>query len=274
MYCPNHINAKRSKLVFIHVKKFKTSLHFHKDCGMFYEGEWDKPSQQPKHDLCDYYGIISRDDLIDPINFIGIINNNKLIGVIGLNGLVNGLDSIIALVGFDINSLNGFGGIIGLVGFGLNGYLAFIVGIVGLIELASLVGLFDFIGLNGHIRCKGFVGRVGLIKLIGFVGLISLIVISLDDLFNCIGLTGHTGCNGFIGCIGLINFTYLFNVLVSLITFSGIIGVSLTSPVGSTGLVCSIKLFKLSKLIVKYPTGLNAGFIGLVGCDGLVGRFF
>jgi hypothetical protein len=90
------------------------------------------------------------------------------------------------------------------------------------------------------------------------------------------------------------DFTYLFNVvvglvsfiglgvsfiggfvglgLVSLIVFSGIIGVSLTSLVGNNGLVGRIKLFKLSELIVKYPIGLITRISGLVGHNGLVGR--
>jgi hypothetical protein len=38
---PITFNAKLSKLIFIHVKKFKTFLHFHEDCGMFCEGEWE-----------------------------------------------------------------------------------------------------------------------------------------------------------------------------------------------------------------------------------------
>ena len=38
---PITFNAKHFKLIFIHVKKFKTFLHFHEDCGMFCEGEWE-----------------------------------------------------------------------------------------------------------------------------------------------------------------------------------------------------------------------------------------
>ena len=43
---PITFNAKRSKLIAIYVKKFKTSLHFHEDCGMFCEGEWDEPKKK------------------------------------------------------------------------------------------------------------------------------------------------------------------------------------------------------------------------------------
>ena len=101
--------------------------------------------------------------------------------------------------------------------------------------------------------------------------------------------------------IGLVGCTYLFNVLVGLVSFislgvsclglvslSGFSGISglvgqislvgrigldcITSLVGNNGLVGSIKLFKLSELIVKYPIGLIVRISGLIGHNGLVGR--
>ncbi len=68
---PITFNAKRSKMIVIHIKKFKTSLHFRKDCGMFCEAELEEQSHQPKYDLVDHYGIIGHDNFIDLIGFDG-----------------------------------------------------------------------------------------------------------------------------------------------------------------------------------------------------------
>jgi hypothetical protein len=198
----------------------KTSLHFRKDCGMFYEGEWEQ-----KRRFSGHTGII--DISFNGVSgIIGQIRLSLLIGLcIGLNGHIrhNGLinhmglaghtdiasASIISLVGRIVDR-NGLIGLISLINFG-------VISFVGLICLISLVGL----SLNGLIGQIGFIGlgisNLGMIslvsssalfarQLIGFIGLSIICLISLIRLNGHISLVdlGRTSLTSIVGLIGLI----------------------------------------------------------------------
>jgi hypothetical protein len=106
-------------------------------------------------------------------------------------------------------------------------------------------------------------------QLVGCTYLFNILV----GLVSFIGL-GVSFIGGFVG-LGLVSLSGFSGIsgLVGRISLVGRIGLDgITSLVGNNGLVGSIKLFKLSELIVKYPIGLIVRISGLVGHNGLIGR--
>jgi hypothetical protein len=106
-------------------------------------------------------------------------------------------------------------------------------------------------------------------QLVGCTYLFNILV----GLVSFIGL-GVSFIGGFVG-LGLVSLSGFSGIsgLVDQISLVGRVGLDgITSLVGNNGLVGSIKLFKLSELIGKYPISLIVRISGLVGHNGLVGR--
>jgi hypothetical protein len=160
-----------SKLIVIYIN-YKISLHFHEDCGIFCEGEWEQSQQLTQIFDDDSNAAISQwliglgqTGLVGLVGHIGSVNRN---GSVNHNGLVgwNDLNDHIGLVSVKLSNLvdrNNFVNHIGLVG--LNDLVHFINhnGLIGQISLISLIGISGFSLLGGF----------GLVSLIDFSGLIS-----------------------------------------------------------------------------------------------------
>jgi hypothetical protein len=130
----------------------KIFLHFHEDCGIFCEGEWEQ--------------IIKRDG-------IAIINENNR------NNLQLSDIGLIILIHFGLITISSFAGLVGLIGF------------IGHISLICHSGLFGF-GLdnhNGFVNIFSLVG-IGFVSLDCLVSLISLINLSALSNHRPIGLIG------------------------------------------------------------------------------------
>jgi hypothetical protein len=163
-------------LIVIYSKK---SLHFREDCGMFWEGEWEEQSQQPKHDLVDHYRVIGRADLINRISIVGQDNlvGHPGFGLVGHTGL--GLGGI-SLVGLGFIGVNGLISVVSLVD-----HISLLVGQISLINPIGLKLISHFC-LNSRLSILDFIGHN---SLIGFIDLsVSFIGLSLDSLG---GLIGH-----------------------------------------------------------------------------------
>jgi hypothetical protein len=272
----------------------KISLHFHKDCGIFCEGEWGEQQQFDGHTglggfnlnghicLVDQNGIVGSTGPNDLICVIGLIGHicitshigcNGLIGNFGRNDLINrngliGLNvsgvgliviiwQLIGLNGFNglSNGLNCLGGTKGLNGF--NGLIG--LGLIGFIGLAGLIdhnGLNDYIGHSGFVDCIGLVSLIALVKLIGFVNLVSLM--------SLIGYTSLIGHNGLFG-YGLVGHTGLV-VLFSLAGLGFVLNYGIIGFIGIVGLV-GLLLGHISLIGLVSLIGLIC-FIGLVGLIG------
>ena len=220
-----------SKLIVIYSKK---SLHFREDCGMFWEGEWEEQSQQPKHDLVDHYRVIGRADLI---NRISIVGQDNLVGhpgfsLVGHTGL--GLDGI-SLVGLGFIGVNGLISVVSLVD-----HISLLVGQISLVNPIGLKLISHFC-LNSRLSILDFIGHN---SLIGFIDLgVSFVGLSLDSLG---GLISHISLVG--RCIiGLIELAASSNHWpISLI---GVIGICLIASSASAA--------SLARRLIS--------FVGLIG---------
>jgi hypothetical protein len=220
-----------SKLIVIYSKK---SLHFREDCGMFWEGEWEEQSQQPKHDLVDHYRVIGRADLINRISIVGQDNlvGHPDFGLVGHTGL--GLDGI-SLVGLGFIGVNGLISVVSLID-----HISLLVGQISLVNPIGLKLISHFC-LNSRLSILDFIGHN---SLIGFIDLgVSFIGLSLDSLG---GLIGHISLVG--RCIiGLIESVASSNHWpISLI---GVIGIYLIASLASAA--------SLARRLIS--------FVGLIG---------
>jgi hypothetical protein len=192
-----------SKLIVIYSK---IPLHFHEDCSIFCEGEWEQQQRLNKHNglvglsLIGHPGIARLTGLVCLIGLVDFIGLN---GLIGLIGLITGLVSLIGLVGhISCNGLTSLIGHIGLSQIGRNGFLGRIghVGLIKLVQVIAFVGLVGLIGLVGYIGLIGHNGlfNFGLVSNTGLIGIFSLVGLGF------VVLNGLVGFIGLVGLIGLV----------------------------------------------------------------------